>query len=108
MRVGRYLDRGRAIGLSLGITGSTADAGYGTLALGLDLQIPGNPPITPTLGGRAGILVEEGFLGDLLEASVGLAVRVGAGKWIRVGAQVGRHSDADGPNGFLIGFEAPL
>jgi hypothetical protein len=108
VRVGRYLDRRQAVGLTLGAAGGGADAGYATLALGLELQLPGQPRITPILGGRAGLLLEEGFGGEVLEANAGLAYRIGTGKWLRVSVHVGRHSDADGPNSILFGFQAPL
>ena len=108
VRVGRYLDRSRVVGVILSAAGSSADAGYGTLTLGLELQLPGSPRITPTFGGRAGLLVEEGFAGEILEGSAGLAFRVGTNEWLRIGAQVGRHGGTDGPHAILVGYQAPL
>jgi hypothetical protein len=108
VRVGRYLDQRRMAAVLLSAAGSSADAGYGTLELGVELQLPGSPRVTPFIGGRAGLLLEEGFGGDVLEGHGGLAFRIGTGQWLRLTAQLGRHSDAKGPHAFLIGWQAPL
>lgn len=108
LRAGRYLDRSRVAAVTLGVGGSNADAGYGTLALGVELQLPGNPRITPTLGGRGGLILEESYVGYSLEGGAGLAFRIGAGKWLRLGAQLGDHDEARGPHSVFIGYQAPL
>jgi hypothetical protein len=92
----------------LSVGGAATDSPYGTLEVGLQLQFPGRPRITPTVGGRIGVLVEEGFTGDVVEGTAGLGFRIAAEQWIRLSVQVGRHSDARGPHALLIGYQAPL
>ena len=108
LRVGRYLDAGRNLAVVASLAGAVADAGYASLQLGFDLRVPIHPGIMPTISGRGGLLVESEFIGDVLEGSAGLAVRVGDRQWVRVEAQVGRHSESSGPRGFLVGFEKGL
>lgn len=108
VRLGRYLDRDGIFAAILSAGGAATDAAYGTLEVGLQLQLPGRPRITPTIGGRIGLLVEEGFTGDVVEGTAGLAFRIADEQWIRLSVQVARHSDARGPHALLIGYQAPL
>lgn len=105
--IGRYVDARRMVAVLLNAGGSSADASYATLALGVELQLPGDPRITPTLGGGAGLLLEEGG-GPVLHGSAGLAYRIGADKWLRVSGELGRHGDFTGPHTIMVGFQAPL
>jgi hypothetical protein len=107
VRLGRYLDRNGILAVTLNAAGAATDGVFGSLTLGLQLQA-GQSRFTPTVGGRVGVLVEEGFVGDVLEGTAGLAFRIAADQWIRLSLQLGRHSDAEGPHTLLIGYQAPL
>jgi hypothetical protein len=62
--------------------------------------------ITPTIGGRVGVLAEEGFVGEVAEGTAGLGFRVGAAG--SGGSIAERHSYARGPHPLLIGYQAAL
>jgi hypothetical protein len=108
VRFGRYLDKGGILAVTLSAGGAATDTPYGTLEAGLQLQLPGRPRVTPTIGGRIGLLVEEGSAAEVVEGAAGLAFRVAAEKWLRLSVQVGQHSDARGPYALLLGYQAPL
>jgi hypothetical protein len=108
VRLGRYLDKGGISAAILSIAGAATDAAYGTLEVGLQLQLPGRPRITPTIGGRIGVMLEEGSAVEVFEGTAGLAVRIAAEQWIRLTVQAGQHSDAQGPHALLVGYQAPL
>jgi hypothetical protein len=108
VRLGRYVDRNSVLAATLNLSGAVTEGAHGTLEIGLELQLPGRPRITPTVGARAGVLVEEGFVGEVLAATAGLAFRIASDEWIRVGAQVAQHGEADGPHTLLVGYQAAL
>jgi hypothetical protein len=108
VRLGRYLDQAGVVAATLSIGGAATNAAYGTLEVGLELQLPGRPRITPMIGGRAGLLVEGEFAGEVFEGTAGLAFRIATGQWIRLSAQVGSHGGVRGPHALLFGYQGPL
>jgi hypothetical protein len=105
LRLGRALDRSGVLTATFGLGGSSADAGFATADLGLEIQLPGHPTIAPSLGVKAGLLLEEGFAGEMLAVTAGLGYRLAPRQWLRVGGQLGRHGGVSGPHQVTLGFQ---
>jgi hypothetical protein len=108
VRFGHYVDRERIVSVGLGLKAAFAGGGFGALQLGLDARLPIHPDVRPTLSGRGGLMIEPESAQFAVEAGAGVAIRVGNEQWLRLEVQVGRHGEAAGPRGFLIGLESPL
>ncbi|MGH7673829.1 MAG: hypothetical protein ACREMV_01040 [Gemmatimonadales bacterium] len=107
-RVGRRLDGRGVVRLDGGITWSSADEGFATLELGLELRPLPRAVVTPVLGVGVGVLAEPEFTGEELRAFAGLDVRVGAQLTLRAAVQRAEHGGEEGPNVLFGGFQLGL
>jgi hypothetical protein len=105
VRVGRRLDASGYARLGLGYTTSSADGGFGTLELGIELQPLPRTVVTPFLGLGAGFLGESDFFGTMVRVTLGVDVRLQRHISIRGGIQRGSHGGEPGPNVIFGGVD---
>ena len=105
IRLGRRLDSSGYAWLDLGFTTSSADGGFGTLELGVELQLFPLSVVTPLLGFGAGIFGESDFSGGMVRFTLGVDARLQRHISVRAGIQRGWHGGAPGPNVIFGGIE---
>lgn len=105
LRLARRIDRGGIARLEVGASYSAADEGYLTLEMGGELRPFTSGPLTPVVGVGIGLLTEPEFTGELVRGTLALEIQVSPRTAVRLGAQVGQHGGARGPNAYFGAVE---
>lgn len=105
LRAGRRIDRQGVARLDLGASYSGADEGYWTVEVGGELRLLARSHLTPVAGVGIGLLLEPEFSGEVIRATLAFDVKVGSRAAVRLGAQLGTHGGARGPNVLFGGIE---
>jgi len=105
LHLGRRADAAGIARLELGASYSGADEGYVALEVGGELRPLAKGRITPLLGVGAGVLLEPEFSGEMVRGTLALEAEVSVRVALRLGAQLGQHGGARGPNTIFIGIE---
>ena len=96
---------GGVLSADLGLAGSSADEGYGSLTAGLEVLPFSRAIVSPFARAEAGLLAEPEYGGYVAGVGGGLSVRLNERLSLRGGATWGTHGDVKGPVVYYGGLE---
>lgn len=84
---------------------STADEGYITLQLDVQIHPVPSAQVSPFVGVLAGVLGEPEYGGGVLTGIAGIVVPLSPTRGIRIAGGLASHGDTPGPNFLLVALE---